>query len=161
MPWTTEELKDKIEDQYEDDEHDVLRALAELGSASASILVYLDLTREIVALALKRLREDRAAQTTLTEILSALRDRAYCAGKLYHTRCPKRYCYSRDSILHMIDCCHLAKSVKRGAEALPFLLHMARATKSIPGHPPRPYLEPLSSATRHQDAAPPLPPPPP
>ena len=127
-----------------------------LVSASATILVYLDLTSEIVALAVERLREDRAAQTTLTEILSATRYRTYCAGKLYRTKCPKRYCYSRDSFLYMIDCYHLAKCVKRGAEALPFLFHMARATKRKPGRPPFPHLEPRSSATRQQDAVPPL-----
>ena len=75
-------------------------------------------------------------------------------GKLYHTKCPKGYCYNRDSFLHMINCYHLAESVKRGAEALPLLLQMARSTKRKPGHPPFPYLEPLSSATRRQDAAP-------
>ena len=154
VPRTTEELRAQLTILYESDERRVLLALAELGSVSASILVYLDLTRDMVAFALKRLHEDRAAQTNLTEILGATRYRILAAGKLYRTMCPKRYCYQRDSFLHMLDCFHLTDSVKRGSEALPFLLHMARSTKRKEGHPPYPYLEPLTALTRLQDAAP-------
>ena len=63
------------------------------------------------------------------------------------------YCYTRDSFLHMLDCYHLTESVQRGPEVIPFLLRMARTTKRKPGHPPFPYLEPLSALTRQQDAA--------
>ena len=135
----------------------MIQALAELGSVSASIILFLGLTREIVALAIQRLHADRAAQTTLTEILSATRYRVYHTGKLYHTKCPKRYCYQRDTFLHMLDCYHLTDRVKRGPEALPFLLHMAHAAKRQPGQIPFPYLAPLSTQTRLQDSAP-LPP---
>ena len=74
-------------------------------------------------------------------------------GKLYHTKCPKEYCYNRDSFLQTINCYHLAESVKRGAEALPFLLQIARSTKRKPGHPPFPYLGPLSRAYRSDSSA--------
>ena len=63
VPWAAEELKDKIRGQREYDEYEVLQALAELGSVSASILVFLDLTREIVALAFERLHEDPQRNT--------------------------------------------------------------------------------------------------
>ena len=61
VPQTTEKLKDQLSTLYESDEIRDLQALAELGSVSASILAYLVLSRDLVAFALKRLHEDRAA----------------------------------------------------------------------------------------------------
>ena len=55
IPWTAEEVRVILRQQFEVDEKNVLQALAELGSVSASILVYLDLSRGVVAEAFRRL----------------------------------------------------------------------------------------------------------
>ena len=81
-PWTAEEVRVLLRLQFERDEHEVLQALAELGSISASILVYLDLSREVVGAAFRRLREERAAQTNLAGILGATRFQTNPAGNL-------------------------------------------------------------------------------
>ena len=120
--------------QYEADERGILQALAELGSVSSSILVYLDLTRGVVAEAFRRLREDSYAQTNLADILGATRYRVCLGGKLHHTVCPRRYCYQRDSFLHMLDCYHLVDQVQRGPNAAPFLLRLAKNTIRRRGH---------------------------
>ena len=142
-----------MKESYEEDEAGVLQALAELGSVSASILVYLELSREVVSQAFHVLRDERAAQTNLADILGATRYRVYHRKKLYHTKCPKRHCYSRDSFLHMLECYHLIDRVRRGAEAVPFLVTMARLTQRRRGQIVFPYIEALTAVTRAQDSA--------
>ena len=148
VPWTAEEVRVLLRQRFEADEQGVLQALAELGSISASILVYLNLSKGVVAEAFRRLREERAAQTNLAEILGATRYRVCLGGKLHHTVCPKRYCYQKDSFLHMLDCYHLTEQVQRGPDAVPFLLRLAKSTTKRRGHVTIPYTEAFTAQTR-------------
>ena len=153
VPLTTAELKQLVVDAWEADERRALRQLSELGSVSASVLTYLELTRAVVAEAYEVLRDEREAQTNLVEILSATRYKTYRGSRVYHTKCARLYCYSVDSFPHMLDCYSLLDSVDKGPTSVPFLVQMARRTCRPRGSVPIPYLEQVTDHTRGQAAA--------
>ena len=120
VPWTTEESKQKLRNCEETDDLQVFRALAELGSVSASFLVHLDLSRAPATFAFRILRDEPGAQTTLAEILSASRYRALFHEELYLDNSPKRFCCHSDSFPYMLGRYHLLGRVERGPEVAPF-----------------------------------------
>ena len=140
VPVTTGELKQLAANAWEEDERRALRQLSELGPVSASVLTYLELTRAIVAEAYKTLRDEEDVQTNLVEILSATRFKTYRGRRVYHTKCARRTCFAVGSFAHMLECYSLLASVRKGAEAVPFLARLARficrqqgvATRSSP-----------------------------
>ena len=73
VPLTASELKQLVTEAWEDDGRRAMKQPSGLGSVSASILTYLELTRSIVAEAFPALRDEREAQTNLVEILGATR----------------------------------------------------------------------------------------
>ena len=153
VPLTTSELKQLVAEAWEDDERRAMRQLSELGSVSASILTHLELTRSVVAEAYSALRDEREAQTNLVEILSATRFKTYRGSRVYHTKCARRLCFSMDSFAHMLECYSLLASVRKGAEAVPFLIRLARRTCREAGTMPIPFAEIVSDHSREQAAA--------
>ena len=104
--------------------------LSELGSASASVTTYLELTRPIVAEAYGAPRDEQDAERILVEALSATRNKTYQGIRVYHTESPRLYCCSKDPFLQKLHRCSLLDSVHRGADPVPFPVRMARATRS-------------------------------
>ena len=139
VPLTREEVKTRLQAQLERDEKLVLRQLKDLGSESASIIIRLDLSRELIQAAMSILREDRPAQITLMTILGGTRFKYAYQGLLIPTSCPRmrggERCNQQDSFDHLIFCYALQTQLKTGLESVPFLVTMAR--KATPGHPRR------------------------
>ena len=128
VPITTDELKGELKKLYEKDELQIMKQLSEIGSASASIVVFLELTRTVVNEAYQMLRDQPEVQQNLTEILSATRYKTYSQGHMHHIKCPRKTCFKQDSFRHMIECYNLTNDIKKGPEATPFLVKMARET---------------------------------
>ena len=116
--------------------------LAQLGSMSATIITNLQLTREIYKEALDDLQQERAAQITLTCILSANRFRVHYQGSVLRSRCG-RCRREEDSFAHMLRCYDLQDQLNKGANAAPFLAHMARTVKLSPPGVSVPIVEDL------------------
>ena len=129
-----------IEEGYRKDEQQVLTQLMALGSQSAAIICKLQLTREVVAEAIQALRDERRAQSNLLDILSAGRYKTLTKQGLMDTHCPLQACQQRDSFEHMIRCYDLEKGRKQGAEAVGFLIKMARKTQILDQNKSRVYL---------------------
>ena len=79
------------------DELGALRQLLELGSGSANVTTYLELTQAIVAEAYEALRDEQDAQRNPVEIPGATRYKTYQGVRVYRTKCPRLYGYSADS----------------------------------------------------------------
>ena len=77
----------------------------------------------------------------LLRILSATRFRILTKGKLYRAKCPKTYCYSRDSLRHLLECYELTRWVEYGTEGAQFLVRMARVSLAPEGQQLIPYLQ--------------------
>ena len=140
IPVSTAEVKEKLQSKEEEDERIALRIMKDKGSTSAAILTYLDLTREIIQEAFKLLRGARRAQVNLAEILGATRFKILTKGKVYHVKCPRTYCYVKDSFEHMLECHSLQEEVRTGVEAVPFLVKMAKITVIPPNTKRIPYM---------------------
>ena len=124
---------------YLQDERRILGRLGDLDSESASIISYLNLTREAINEALTQLRDERHHQVTLLSILAATRFRIPTKEGLVATVCPRPQCGKKDSFWHLIACYKLIESVECGAFAAPFLVYMARKTHTA--CPTSPWLE--------------------
>ena len=153
VPLTTDELKEVLKTQEDSDERVALAELAQKGSTSAVITNYLDLTREIVREAFTVLRGERHLQVGLAQILGATRYKVLTEGKVYHVKCPKTYCFERDSFSHMLQRYDLTKEVETGAESVPFLVKMARRAAIPKGAMRIPYMveyhpEPVEEETQ-------------
>ena len=133
IPLTKPEIKKVIRTQWEKDEQLVLRQLSELGSVSSEIITRLELTREIVGLAMSALRRERAAQVTLLSILGATRFKTYFHGVVIPTRCPHTWgrvvCGQEDTYQHLLICYKIQHLERKGAESLDFLITMARRAR--------------------------------
>ena len=112
-PLTTEELKRELNEVYEKDELAVMKQLSEIGSVSASIVLSLQLTRAAIKEAYQALRDSPEEQQNLTEILSATRFKTYHKGRVYHIKCPKKTCFTRDPFGHMLYCYSLRSELKK------------------------------------------------
>ena len=141
LPLTTEELKSLLSEKEQADEMAVLRELAAMGSTSAEILAYLQVTRPVIKEALAQLCHERQLQTNLAGILCATRFKILVNGRVYHTKCPKTMCYSKDSFGHLLECYSLQQEVLFGPDAVPFLVKMARTTVLPRGKQRIPYFE--------------------
>ena len=64
----------------------------------------------------------------MARILSGTRFRVLIKGETYHTKCPKTYCFERDSLRHLLGYYGLSERVEFGADAVPFLVKMARVS---------------------------------
>ena len=140
IPLSTEELKRVLQIQEDLDERAALGELARKGSTSAEIIEYLALTREVVWEAFAVLRGERQLQVGLARILGAARYKVLVNNRVYHVKCPKTYCYEKDSFKHMLQCYGLTEMVATGAEAAPFLVKMARVTAVPKGTKLIPYM---------------------
>ena len=99
VPLTKQELETLPKMRFLRDEGVALKQLAKL----AGIITALELTREVIREALRRLRHDRAAEATLVAILGGTRYRKYSHGRRLATRCGQ--CYVReDSFTRMLVC---------------------------------------------------------
>ena len=90
--------------------------------------MYLELTRAVVLEAFKQLRGQRRIQTNLAEILGATRNKMLTNGRVYPVKCPRTYCYARDTFHHKLERYSLTEHVERGPDATPFLVRMAKIT---------------------------------
>ena len=154
VPLSKTELQEIIRKRHRNDELVTMKKLAQLGSISACIITYLELTREIVAEIWVNLENDRGAQTNLAAILSATRYQYYQKGRILHVKCPKRHCYHKDSFLHMLDCYNLAQHVRKGPAAVQFLMRVAKATILNEDIRRIPLPEELTPDARQRQAAP-------
>ena len=102
LPYTKEESKNIINQKFRQDERKVIDLLGELDSESASILSYLDLTREALSETMARLKDNRLQQVTLLSVLAATRFRIITKGGLVPTVCPRPGCGAKDSFWHLI-----------------------------------------------------------
>ena len=140
VPLSTNELKEVLLIQENRDEREALERLAEKGSTSAEIIKCLGLTRELAREVFWVLRGKRKLQVNLARILGAARFKVLTLGKVYHVKCPKTHCFERDSFQHMLQCYGIAEQMVSGADAVPFLVKMARATLPVEGAKLIPYM---------------------
>ena len=124
-----------------------MRQLGELDSVSAAVILKLNLTREIIASALPRLRMGHEEQVNLISILCGTRFKYYSQGMLVLTWCPNTFrgevCARNDSFNHLVNCYGLKQHLKTGPDAAGFLALMAKRTKPPNPRRPRPrYIEP-------------------
>ena len=148
LPWTTADLKHRLREQHERDELQALKFLAELGSASASIITYLDITRATIKEAFSVLQDERESQTNLASVLGATRFQTLRQGKLYPTTCPQPRCYKQDTFLHMLECFKLTETLQNKQDRVSILLCIARRTRRPKGKRIIPYIEPLTADTK-------------
>ena len=92
----------------------------------------------MVYLTMSMLRRERAAQVTLISILGGARFKYHFHGALVPTSCPRmrggNRCGAEDSYEHLLRCYGLRRRERVGADALDFLVLMARKTSpSVPG----------------------------
>ena len=140
VPLATNELKEALLQRENRDEQEALSRLAENGSTSAQIITSLGLTRELVREAFAALRGKRKQQVSLARILGAARFRVLTQSRMYHVKCPKTYCFERDSFQHMVQFYGVQEHVGPGADVVPFLVKMARATLPADGAKLIPYM---------------------
>ena len=99
----------------------------------STIITRLELTREIVGMAMSALRRERAAQVTLLSILGATRFKTYFHGVLIPTRCPHTWgrvaCGQEDTYQHLLACYKIQHLERKGAESIDFLIKMARTAR--------------------------------
>ena len=113
------------------DERRVLDLLGDLDSESASIIAFLDLTREAIGEAMDRLKTQRMQQVTLLTILAATRFRTLTKEGLVPTQCPRPGCGKKDSFWHLLECYGLQTSVENGPHVVPFLLYLAQKVPAV------------------------------
>ena len=121
----------------------MLDLLGDLDSESASIIAFLDLSREAISEAMDKLKDNRLQQVTLLTILSATRFRILTKEGLVPTQCPRPGCGKRGSFRHLLECYGLQTSVEDGPHVVPFLLYLAQkipaAATPIPWGDPKTY----------------------
>ena len=140
VPLTMNELKEVLCEREGRDERAAIKELARKGSSSAEIIEYLGLTRELVREAFVTLRGVRQLQVGLANILGATRFKVLTQGRVYHVKCPKTFCFEKDSFQHMLKCYGLTEHIAVGAEVVPFLVKMARITMIPKGTKRIPYM---------------------
>ena len=146
IPMTIEEVKTVVGDRHREDELRMLQCLADDGSESTDKITQLDLTRELAQEAMSELQDERTAQVNLASILSAVRFKTLVATGVVPTKCPKKMRYARDSFWHMLECYDVGPLRQRGADAVSFLVAMARATLIKGRLNPIPYPQPNTAA---------------
>ena len=136
VPCSSAEMHGHIHQYFLKDERRIIDILGGMDSESASIISYLNLTREVVKEALEQLKGDRSHQVNLLAILSGTRFRMVTPSGMQPTTCPRLGCQLRDSFWHLLTCYSLMDSVECGPFAVPFLVYIARKTAtSVPKQP--------------------------
>ena len=125
-PVTTDEPELKLERNWHQDELRPMERLADLGTASAQIIAYSELTRAVGPEAFKQLGAQRRLQVNLAEILGATRYKILIKGLFCPATRPRTYCFARDTFDHVLECYNLADRVERGPNATPFPVQMAK-----------------------------------
>ena len=145
-------MKAVIRSHFQQDERRALDLLGDLDSESASIIAFLDLSREAISEAMDRLKDQRNQQVTLLTILSATRFRILTKEGLVPTQCPRSGCGKKDSFWHLLECYGLQTSVENGPHVVPFLLYLAQKIPAvvtpIPWGDPKTYNPEKAAATK-------------
>ena len=102
LPWTTEEVSQRVEARYEGDERRFIGALQTGGSVACRIYAELRLDRTLMKELMRRLHADRRHQAVLCGIVCASRFKFFEASKLLPVACQK--CGSVDSLEHLLEC---------------------------------------------------------
>ena len=109
-------------------------------------MLCLELTREVIAAALARLRMRHAEQVNLPIILRGARFNYYHHGTRLPTGCPNRIrgsvCACRGSFCLLLICYDLRRRLAEVPEAIEFVILMAKRTETATPQKPRPrYIE--------------------
>ena len=139
VPYAVAETNAQVRECFLRDERRLIDRLGDMDSESASIISFLNITREAVAEAMARLRDSRAQQVTLFTILSIARFRILTKSGLIPTMCPQPNCGKKDSFWHLLSCYGLISSVECGPHVAPFLVYIAQ--KAHTTCPPIPWCE--------------------
>ena len=142
VPLTKQEVSKLLHRQMERDEITVLYQLRQLGSVAASIIIGLQLTREVLQEAFNGLQRDRPAQITLASIVSGARFRLFYQGRTISTVCGNCK-VEPDSWEHLILCYGLADEIQVGLEATRFLVTLGRRAKLNPPGVSLPFVSDL------------------
>ena len=140
IPLTKVEIRTLLYERLERDEMLIFGLLEKIGSTSAKTLIKLKLTRQIVKDVYSRLRRDRTAQITLTEVPGATRYKYAHKGHLLQVTCP-RCRRVPDSYEHMVDCDNLREQEATGADAIAYLVKLAESVVTTPPNLVFPILE--------------------
>ena len=92
----------------------VTRTLADTGSVSTSIIIYLEVTRTIVAAATNAFSDDTEDKQNSPDIIGASRNKTAHEGRVHHAKCPKMHCYARGTFDHMLERYTPRKEARRG-----------------------------------------------
>ena len=142
VPYTTEELRERIQDQFLRDEQTVIAKLAALGSTSTQIITRLQPTREVIVEAMQRSRNERRAQRNLLQVLSTTRYRMLTKEGLKDTVCSLSACSGRDASERMPQRYDLTAQIEISEASVAFLVKTARKTQMLDRKAPRPYRPP-------------------
>ena len=114
--------------------------LMSADSASAELIVRLQLTRQIVKEAYLKLQNDRDAQLTLARVIGATRFKYAHGGHLLSVICPN--CQREtDSYTHMLQCFFIQDEGAPGIGAIDFLVGLVTKVKTSPPHLVFPIIE--------------------
>ena len=131
IPLSKAEIREVLFAQLEQDELTMFRHLMSVDSASAEVIVRLQLTRQILKEVCLKLQNDRDAQITLARVIGATRFKYAHGGHLLAVRCPK--CRKDpDNYMHMLKCYALQEAEVPGIGAIDFLVDMATKVKTSP-----------------------------
>ena len=72
------------------------------------------------------MRGARRLEVHLAGISIATRHEILAEGWVFQVKCPRTFCFSKDSFPHMLEHCGLRDDVLIGAEVVPFPLRLAR-----------------------------------
>ena len=97
---------------------------------------FLGLPRALAQEAFALLRGERRLQVNLSRILGAARYKVLTQNRIYHVKCPKKWC---PKFQHMLQCYRLTERVVTGSDVAPFLVKMARVTVIPDGAKRIPY----------------------
>ena len=130
-PLTKLEAKQLLSDRMERDELYTLQKLATLGSTSAGVLVRLKLPREIAQAVFRSLSGERAAQVTISTVLSGTLFRVLGKTGLAPAGCGKCHIVE-DSFDHLRVCYRLTHLYATGEQVVEFLVTVAKRAKLTP-----------------------------
>ena len=142
VPLTRDEIMERVQCRYENDEILALKLLAMKGSASCALYVEWQLSRAIIKRTFVELYFNRRQQVTLASILTGTRFKYFPGrgeeegGGLLQTLCP--HCGEVDSIPHLIS--HFGKPVPPNSpeELVGYLAGLAQTGSTVNPHIPTP-----------------------
>ena len=137
LPWTKEEVKTLLKQDYVDDERQVIDMLKRTGSTACCIYSELRLNRSVIKTSLKELKDNRLYQVALAGILCATRFKYFEGSCRFPVRCQiSSSCQEEDSFPHLLKCIGLSIPKGGDSELVTFLTGLAKqATIKNPGLP--------------------------